>query len=189
MTLTRLKLSMSLLTLAAIAAGFGSIASAHGAYRNFTAAIYIPVLSTRELADAQTLERQYVRIAGQLRFDKVYLEVYRGGQFADEASLARIKKFFAAHGIAVSGGITLAAAGHGGQFGTFDYENPQDRAECQRAVEMAARHFDEVILDDFFFYTSKSDADIAAKGNRSWTEYRLQKMREVARNLVLGPAR
>ncbi len=54
---------------------------------------------------------------------------------------------------------------------------------------MAARNFDEVILDDFFFYTSKSDADIAAKGARSWTQYRLDKMREVARTLVLGPAR
>ncbi len=189
MTFTRLALRTGLLTLTAIAAGFGSIASAHGAYRNFTAAIYIPVTSTRELADAQTLERQYARIAGQLRFDKVYLEVYRGGQFADEATLARIKKFFAAHGIAVSGGVTLAAAGHGGQFGTFDYENPQDRAECQRAVELAARNFDEVILDDFFFYTTKSDADIAAKAGRSWTQYRLDRMREVAQSLVLKPAR
>ncbi|HEY6451264.1 MAG TPA: hypothetical protein VIX87_01555 [Steroidobacteraceae bacterium] len=164
-------------------------ATSPGAYRNFRAAIYITVNSTRELADPATLERQYQRVAGQLRFDKVYLEVYRNGQFADEATLARIKKYFTAHGIAVSGGVTLAAGGHGGQFGTFDYENPQDRAECRRAVELAARNFDEVILDDFFFYTTKSDADIAAKGRRSWTQYRLDKMREVARELVLSPAR
>jgi hypothetical protein len=45
-----------------------------------------------------------------------------------------------------------------------------------------------VILDDFFFYTSKSDADIAAKGARSWTDYRIDKMREASRDLVLGPA-
>jgi hypothetical protein len=185
---TRLRITL-MIFLAATAVGAGAMASAHGAYRNFTAAIYIPVMATRQLADAQTLERQYARIAGQLRFDKVYLEVYRGGQFADEASLARIKKFFAAHGIAVSGGVTLAAAGHGGQFGTFDYENPQDRAECQRAVELAARNFDEVILDDFFFYTTKSDADIAAKAGRSWTQYRLETMREAAQSLVLKPAR
>ncbi|HEY6924587.1 MAG TPA: hypothetical protein VI653_14035, partial [Steroidobacteraceae bacterium] len=129
------------------------------------------------------------RIAAQVRFDKVYLETYRGGVFADEVSLESIKKFFRAKGIAVSGGITLAKGGHGGQFGTFDYEDASDRAECQRAVELAARHFDEVILDDFFFYTSKSDADIAAKGDRSWTQYRLEKMREVAEDLVLKPAR
>ncbi|HUK02276.1 MAG TPA: hypothetical protein VLW26_08370 [Steroidobacteraceae bacterium] len=165
------------------------LATAAGAYQHFVATVYIPVGATRQLADAATLERQYARISSQLRFDKVYLEVYREGQFADEASLAPIKRFFAAHGIAVSGGITLAAAGRGGQFGTFDYENPQDRAECQRAVEMAARNFDQVILDDFFFYTTKSDADIAAKGKRSWTQYRLERMREVAQTLVLKPAR
>jgi len=163
--------------------------AAHGAYRNFRVAIYIPVYSTRQLADEHTLEHQYARISSQLRFDKVYLEVYRDGVFADEASLERIKRFFAAHGIAVSGGITLAAGGQGGQFGTFDYESPRDRAACRRAVELAARHFDEIILDDFFFYATKSDADIAAKGRRSWTQYRLEKMREVAHDLVLAPAR
>ena len=164
-------------------------AAAESAYRNFKAAIYITVHSSRQLADPKTREQQYQRIAGQVRFDKVYLETYRGGVFADEASLESIKKFFRSKGIAVSGGITLAKGGHGGQFGTFDYEDANDRAECQRAVELTARHFDEVILDDFFFYTSKSDADIAAKGDRSWTQYRLEKMREVAENLVLKPAR
>jgi hypothetical protein len=178
-----------LAVVAALLSGVSSAALAEGAYGNFKAAIYIPVNAARELADPATREQQYQRIATQLRFDKVYLEDFRGGQFADEASLDQIKKFFTDKGIQVSGGITLAAAGHGGQFGTFDYENAQDRAECRRAVEMAARHFDEIILDDFFFYTTKSDADIAAKGKRSWTQYRLERMREVAENLVLKPAR
>ena len=168
---------------------FGNTASAADAYQSFKAAIYVTVNSTREMADPKAREQQYQRVAGQLHFDKVYIETYRGGTFADEASLESIKKFFKSKGIAVSGGVTLAKGGSGGQFGTFDYENEQDRAECQRAIELAARHFDEVILDDFFFYTSKSDADIAAKGNRTWTQYRLEKMREVAEDLVLKPAR
>jgi hypothetical protein len=175
--------------LGAASCATAAVASAEGAYHNFKAAIYITVGTTRELVNPQTLQEQYSRIASQLRFDKVYLEMYRNGQFADEKSVETIKKFFSEKGIAVSGGVTLAAGGHGGQFGTFDYEDPRDRAECQRAVEMAARHFDEVILDDFFFYTTKSDADIAAKGKRSWTQYRLEKMREVAESLVLKPAK
>ena len=108
---------------------------------------------------------------------------------ATDAELETVKREFQAKGIETSGGVTLAAGGSGGQFGTFDYENPADRAECERAVRLIARHFDEVILDDFFFYTSKSDADIAAKGNRSWTEYRVDKMREASRDLVLRPAK
>ena len=160
-----------------------------GQYKNFRTAIYVTVASTKQLADPATFARQYDRMSRQLKFDKVYVEVYRNRLFAADAEIEAVKKEFAAKGVLVAGGITLAAGGHDGQFGTFDYEDPADRAECRKAVELAARHFDEVILDDFFFYTSKSAADIAAKGPRSWTQYRLDKMREVARDLVLGPAK
>lgn len=160
-----------------------------GAYRNFRAAIYIPVRATKKLADPAEFEREFARVSSQLKFDKVYIEAYRDRVFATDAELDTVKREFAAKGIETSGGITLAAGGSGGQFGTFDYESPADRAECERAVRLIARHFDEVILDDFFFYTSKSDADIAARGARSWTDYRLAKMNEAARDLVLGPAK
>lgn len=160
-----------------------------GAYKNFRAAIYITVGDTKRLADPATFERQFARVSSQLKFDKVYIEAYRDRVFASDSELEAVKRAFQAKGIETSGGITLAAGGSGGQFGTFDYEKPADRAECERAVRLIARHFDEVILDDFFFYTSKSDADIAAKGPRSWTDYRLDKMREASRDLVLSPAR
>ena len=177
---------------AAIAAllvlGMASAADA-GAYRNFRAAIYIPVGATKKLADPAEFEREFARVSSQLKFDKVYIEAYRDRLFATDAELDAVKRAFQAKGIETSGGITLAAGGSGGQFGTFDYENPADRAECERAVRLIARHFDEVILDDFFFYASKSDADIAAKGLRSWTDYRVDKMREASRDLVLGPAK
>jgi hypothetical protein len=160
-----------------------------GQYKNFSVAVYIPVNITRSFVDPGRLEADWERLSAQVKIDKVYLEEYRNHQWADEASLEPIKKFFADHGVRVSGGVTLAAGGQGGQFGTFDYEDPKDRDECKRAVELAARHFDEIILDDFFFYTTKSDADIAAKGTKSWTEYRLDKMREVASDLVVGAAK
>jgi hypothetical protein len=183
---------MRLLLIAAIGvlvSAMSSAALADGAYHNFKAAIYVPIGAVRQLQDPRVREQQYQRIAQQLRFDKVYLETYRGGQFADDASLEALKQFFASKGIEVAGGIALDAPGHAGQFATLDYELPRDRDFCRRAVELAARHFDQVILDDFFFYTSKSDADIAAKGKRSWTQYRLDKMRAVAQDLVLAPAR
>jgi len=158
-------------------------------YRNFRAAIYVTVGDTKKLADESVFEKEFRRVSSQLKFDKVYIEAYRDHLVATDAELETVKREFQAKGIQTSGGITLAAGGSGGQFGTFDYENPADRAECERAVRLIARHFDEVILDDFFFYTSKSDADIAAKGNRSWTDYRVDKMREASRDLVLGPAK
>jgi hypothetical protein len=159
------------------------------AYRHFRAAIYVTVADTKRLADRATFDRQFARVSSQLRFDKVYIEAYRDRLFATDEELERVKSYFREKGIETSGGITLAAGGSGGQFGTFDYENPVDRAECERAVRLIARHFDQIILDDFFFYNTKSDADIAAKGTRSWTQYRLERMRQIARDFVLAPAK
>jgi hypothetical protein len=166
-----------------------SARAAAGQYENFKVAVYIPVAVTKTLADPERLQDDWNRLDAQLKIDKVYLETYRNHQWADDETVEPIKKFFRDKGIHVSGGITLAAGGHGGQFGTFDYEDPKDRAECKKAVEQAARHFDEIILDDFFFYNTKSDLDIAAKGNKSWTEYRMERMREVAHTLVVDAAR
>ncbi len=157
-------------------------------YKNFRTAIYVVVNSTKALADPKTFASEFDRMQRQLKFDKVYVEVYRNHIFATDAEIEAVKHAFEAKGILVSGGMTLAAGGKNGQFGTFDYELAADRAECQHASELAAKHFNEVILDDFFFYNTKSDADIAAKGDKSWTQYRIGKMREVAKNLVLGPA-
>jgi hypothetical protein len=178
-----------LLIVCSLSASAPSAAPAAGQYKNFRVAIYCVVDATRRFADEKVLRAEFDRVMARVKFDKVYLEVYRDRRFADESTLEPIKKFFTDRGVAVAGGLTLSAGGGGGQFGTFDYENRADRAECQKAVELAARHFDTVILDDFFFYTSKSDADIAAKGKRSWTQYRLETMRKVSADLVLRPAR
>ena len=162
---------------------------APGPYRNFKVAIYIVVGNVRALADRATFDRDYARVSSQLHVDKVYIEAYRDHRFATDDELAKVSSYFREKGVEVAGGITLAAGGRNGQFGTFDYEDRDDRAECERAVRLAARHFDQVILDDFFFFTSKSDANIAAKGKRSWTQYRLDTMRNVARDLVLRPGK
>ena len=159
------------------------------AHRHFKTAIYIAVGDVKQLADRATFDREYARASSQLKFDKVWIETYRDRRFATDEEVERVKRWFREKGIETSGGVTLAAGGEGGQFGTFDYEKPEDRAEAERAVRQAAKHFDEVILDDFFFYTSKSDADIAARGSRSWTQYRLETMRAASRDLVIRPSK
>lgn len=158
-------------------------------YKSFSVAIYIPVASTRQLADPKVLQQQFERIWSQVHFNKVYLEEYRSGVFADPDSLGRIADFFRSRGITVDGGITLTAKDQGGPFLSFDYESPEDIDTAERAVRMAASHFDTVILDDFTFYNTRSLADIRAKGSRSWTQYRLDKMRWVAQHVILGTAR
>src|SRR5829696_146374 len=89
-------------------------------HRNFKTAIYIAVGDVRQLADRATFDREFARASSQLRFDKVYIEVYRDRIFASDAELERVKGWFRDKRVEISGGITLAAGGEGGQFGTFD---------------------------------------------------------------------
>ena len=85
-----------------------------GHYKNFKTAIYIVVNATRSFSDPQVLQREFDRTMAQVKFDKVYLEVYRDKQFADESKLDGIIQFFHDHGVEVWGGITLAAGGRAG---------------------------------------------------------------------------
>ena len=120
------------------------------------------------MRDPQWLESHWKNISGQLKIDKVYIETYRSRQILDEDSIEPIKKFFFDRGVRVAGGMALVDS-DGGQFRSFDYADSKDRDYVQKVVEMTARHFDEIILDDFYFFSTKTDADIAAKGDRTWT--------------------
>lgn len=173
----------------ALAVAAAPPAQAAGHYRNFRVAIYITVYDTIRLSDPAEFAKDYARVSGQLGFDKVYIESYRDGTFATDAQIAKVKAEFEGKGVSTAGGVTLTAGNVGGQFGSFDYEDPVDRANCVKAVQLIARHFDELILDDFFFFNRKTDLDIAAKGKRSWTEYRLAAMRDAGQHYVIEPAK
>jgi hypothetical protein len=69
-------------------------ASDAAAYKHFRAAIYIPVGSTKRLADPATFEREFARVSSQLKFDKVYIEAYRDRQIATDAELEGVKRAF-----------------------------------------------------------------------------------------------
>ena len=157
-------------------------------HKNFAVAVYIPVMVVQHFDQPGVLQREWETINRQVKVDKVYIESERDRMVAGEALLETVKKFFQDQGVRVAGGITFSD-NHSAQFRSFCYTDPADRAFVKGAMEMTARHFDEIILDDFFFVTTKNVSDIAAKGNRTWTQYRLDLMDEVAQNLLVGPAK
>ena len=167
---------------------FPAVARA-GQYTNFDVSIYIPVGVVRELDDPAVLSNQWDRISRQLKVDKVYIEVQRDHVMASDETIERVKKFFLNHGVRVAGGMAASDGSLGGQFKSFCYTDPKDRAFIKSAAELGARHFDELIQDDFFFNTTKHDSDIAAKGNKSWTQFRLGLMDDAAKNLIIKPAK
>jgi hypothetical protein len=157
-------------------------------YKSFRLAIFVGIESTRQWTDPQKMQADFDAMSAQIKFDKIYLETASGRQRVDEPTIDPIKKFFQDKGIQVSGALALNSNGGGGsQSATLCYTDPSDREYCQKAVEESARHFDEIILDDWFFNSTKRPSDIAAKGSKTWTQFRLETMDEAAQNLVLKP--
>ena len=162
--------------------------SAPTAAQPFKTAIYVPVSVVLEMKDHAWLESSWAQISSQVHVDHIYLETYRSRVIADDQLIDSLKQFFQAKGIEVSGGICYSDVDNG-QFASFDYARPADRDYVAKISAQVARHFDDVILDDFFFANTKSPADIAAKGAQSWTDFRLHEMDVVSRDLVVGAAK
>ncbi|HTV81451.1 MAG TPA: hypothetical protein VME18_02280 [Acidobacteriaceae bacterium] len=185
-----LRMGMVCGLLAAFAGGSGVRAQqAAPPNRNFRVAVYIPVNIVERMAnDPAWLRSSWQQINRGVRIDKVYIETYRSRNIAPDADIDAVKKFFGGQGVQVAGGIAYSDVDNG-QFTSFCYTNPADRAYVKHVAELTARHFNEIILDDFFFNNTKEPSDIAAKGNESWSAFRLKQMDEVSRDLVTGPAR
>jgi hypothetical protein len=159
-----------------------------GNYQNFGVAVYIPVRVVNTFADPKILQSQWDAISSQVKVDKVYIEVQRDGMLATDKLLEDVKQFFVGRGVRVAAGSAFTGA-EAEQFRSFSYTDPADRDFVKKSSELAARHFDEFILDDFFFVNSKTDSDIAAKGDRSWTDFRLSLMDEAGSTLVVKAAK
>ncbi len=168
----------------------GSLLFAPGAsaYENFEVAVYCRAYEVEKMSDRTWLEETWAKISDQLHIDKVYLETHRDLLIVDDATLESAKAFFAEKGIRTGGGITYTID-EPNRFETFSFSNPEHRAKVREIAEHTARHFDHFILDDFFFTSTKSHWDVQAKGQRSWTQYRLDVMTRAAEDLVIQPSK
>ncbi|MGC9347595.1 MAG: hypothetical protein ACP5JG_05605 [Anaerolineae bacterium] len=159
-----------------------------GSYRNFNVAVYARAYEVEQMADLDWLKRRFDLIDRAVKVDKVYLETHRDRLIPDEATINGARQFFAERGVATAGGITYTV-NERRRFETYCYTRPDHREKVKEIAVYTARLFDEVILDDFFFTNCKCPSCIKAKGDRSWSEFRLELMAEAARDLVVGPAR
>jgi hypothetical protein len=157
-------------------------------YHNFRVAVYARAYEVQQMKDPAWLESRWATITSGLHVDKIYLETHRDGVIPDQQTLDAAKQFFKSKGVETAGGIA-SVVNERNRFETFVYTNPEHRKKIQEIVEYTARNFDEIIMDDFFFTSSKTDSDIEAKGGKSWTRFRLDLMADVSRNLLVGPAK
>jgi hypothetical protein len=158
-------------------------------YQNFKVSIYCTARDVAQMNDTVNfLLPRWNEINRQLKVDKVYLETHRDLNIVEQKTIDIAKEFFHARGIEIAGGITFTVK-ESENFKTFCYNDPENRKKVKEIAEYTAKNFNEFILDDFFFTSCKSDEAIKDKGNKSWTEYRLNLMVDAAQNLIIGPAK
>ena len=159
-----------------------------GHYNGFKVSVYTRAQEVEKMKDLHWLDSTWTIIASQVKVDKIYLETHRDLLIIPDATLEQAKKYFLEKGIEVGGGITYTI-NEANSFETFCYSDPEHRKIVQEIAEHTAKHFDDFILDDFFFTSCKSDIEIKAKGNKSWTQYRMDLLTEAGKNLVINPAK
>ena len=173
-----------------------------GNYRNFTLATYFVAQATASVTKEE-LEKQLDFVLRHLRLDKVYLEPWRG-ILASHEQVEMCRKVFEDHGIRVAGGLTTVIPTPEGDqpksrlFDTFCYNDRKMVSRLKQVSAFMGEHFDEFILDDFFFTNCMCPACIREKDafNRShgitdgsWQAYRLDLMRRVSEEYIIAPAR
>ncbi len=160
-------------------------------YRNFNVEVFCCIQDEQKMiADPQWLEESWNLITRSVKISKVYVETYRDNETLPEADVRKLKSFFEAKGVKVSGGIMASVAGPpGDRLNGFCYSNPADREKFRKIVAYTASIFDEIIFDDLFIFNCQCELCQKAKGELTWAEYRLKVMKEVGEDLVVKNAR
>lgn len=140
-----------------------------------------------DVADEERIEKDINFFKKNMPLNKAYLENHRGLVTVSKEKMLRAKAIFEKNGIKVSGCITstgLVGERKPSIFDTYCYSSKEDRAEYVKIVEELAEVVDEIILDDYFFCSCRCERCIEAKGDRTWSRYRLDLMEDFSRVIV-----
>jgi hypothetical protein len=157
-------------------------------YKNFGVAIYCQIRDVQRMGDLNWLESSFNLLKKNLKFNKVYLETYRDEIFPEKEDMIKIKEFFESKGIEASAGIAFVTS-EMGYPRTFCYSNPKDLEKVKGIIKFSAEIFNEIILDDWYFTNCRCELCAKEKGDKSWTEYRLERLEEVSKEYIIKPAK
>ena len=155
---------------------------------------YITVHAVEKCLNDPDGRREAVSVLRGIGITKVYIETYRSGLVGNVHLLEIVRDYFKANGFEVAGGI---AATPGKDFGVrqqaqlswFNYQHPKTQADLEKVVRLSAHTFDEIIIDDFLCSGDTSDISEKARGNRSWSQYRMDLLTELSERLFVQTAR
>jgi hypothetical protein len=142
----------------------------------------------------------------QTGITKVYVEEFRDGYQAERATLESARDKFRAAGFIVSGCVTTTRVGKastGWKEVACCYTDKPTQDKLQEVFEYAARLFDEIMIDDFWFTDCTcTDCDAARRSKKvtigehsypvagdAWEDYRCELMVRLSQERVLGAAK
>jgi hypothetical protein len=122
---------------------------------------------------------------------KVYIETFRDGYLAETETIINAKKRFEGEGFLAAGCVatTEMKKNSTGWKIIPCFTSKEVQKQLQDIVEYTASLFDLIIIDDFLFTDCECDECLSARGERSWSEYRLDLMMKLSRERILLPAR
>ena len=144
----------------------------------------------RDFSDPADLEN-VIEWCKQTAVTHIYVESFRHKYTARREDLERAKKAFLDAGLDVSGCVTPTQVGKPGNGWTLIdcYTDIPTQEHLQEIFEYTASMFDEIMIDDFLFIDCTCDECQAARGDKSWIEYRRDLMLQVSRERVVEPAK
>lgn len=156
--------------------------------------VYITAQAVNSLLTSDAGRREAVSLLRCNGITKAYVEVYRSGLVVDQQVLENVRDYFLKNDIRVVGGIATVPGKNFGvrqeaPLGWFNWQNEKTQQDLLKIVPMAAKVFDTLIVDDFFCTGDTSAESKAAKGDRSWSQYRRDLLVELAEKIIIKPAK
>ncbi|MFC2124262.1 hypothetical protein ACFLU5_05585 [Bacteroidota bacterium] len=137
--------------------------------------------------------------------EKIYLETFRFGYLVEGPLLRRVKQRFEAAGIKTAGLVTptMIAKPSTGWNAVCCYTDEETQKRTRNIFEFTAKHFDIILIDDFWFTDCKCNAcDSARKAKQvtvegetypvtdtGWGSYRRELMARLAEKCVISTCR
>ena len=155
---------------------------------------YITAHTVEQMFRTDEGRREVLSLLHCYGITKVYLEVYRGGMVISPELIGPSVKFLKDNGFEVAGGIaTVPGDDFGvqqeGPLGWFNWQNIKTQNDLRKVIEDSAPYFETFIVDDFLCTSDTSLESKAAKGDRSWSEYRRSLLTELSGTVFIDPAR
>lgn len=151
----------------------------------FMASEYERYLKTHTAID------EVIHVCKGYNIPRIYLETFRDGFQPDRAVIAHARDRLQEAGFEVAGSICTTKYGVPSnvltEFACLSYE--QTQKELEEMLRFAAGLFNTILIDEYIWSHCECDRCKAAKGGRTWIEFRCDQLRQVCRDFVLAPAR